>query len=215
MHDEDTTSEGIVYVLINEAMPGYVKIGKTTDLESRIKSLDSTGLPLPFECTYAAQVADMDFVERQVHEGFADKRVRARREFFEIEPERAVAVIRLAELKEVTPGDTIVEFEDDKSALNMVKDKKRSAFNFDKASIPQGATLTFTRDKNITCTVVDRKQVEFQGETMSVSEAARRALGREHYRPQGPIFWEYKEETLDERRRRIEERDDDGDDGQD
>lgn len=38
----------IVYVLINEAMPGYVKIGLTSgSLEERIRSLDTTGVPLP------------------------------------------------------------------------------------------------------------------------------------------------------------------------
>ena len=37
----------IIYIPINEAMPGFVKIGKTTDLESRIRSLDTTSVPLP------------------------------------------------------------------------------------------------------------------------------------------------------------------------
>jgi hypothetical protein len=41
----------VVYVLTNEAMPGLVKIGLTTDsLESRILQLSSaTGVPLPFK----------------------------------------------------------------------------------------------------------------------------------------------------------------------
>jgi hypothetical protein len=32
----------IIYVLIYEAMPGYVKVGRTTNLEQRIRSLDTT-----------------------------------------------------------------------------------------------------------------------------------------------------------------------------
>jgi len=48
----------IIYVLVNESMPGYVKIGMTTNLEQRIRSLDNTSTPLPFECFYAATVAD-------------------------------------------------------------------------------------------------------------------------------------------------------------
>jgi hypothetical protein len=44
----------IVYVLTNEAM---VKIGRTTtSVEQRIKELDNTSLPLPFQCFYAAEV---------------------------------------------------------------------------------------------------------------------------------------------------------------
>ena len=44
---------GIIYVLVNEAMPGLIKIGKITkegkSVEDRMKELDSTGVPLPFE----------------------------------------------------------------------------------------------------------------------------------------------------------------------
>ena len=54
---------GIVYVLINEAMPGYVKVGKTDCIERRLQDFDWTNLPLPFECFYAAKVADAGFVE--------------------------------------------------------------------------------------------------------------------------------------------------------
>ena len=51
-------SEGIVYVLTNPAMPGMVKIGKTgREVEARLNDLYTTGVPLPFECAYAARVA--------------------------------------------------------------------------------------------------------------------------------------------------------------
>jgi hypothetical protein len=40
-------SEGIIYILINEGMPGYTKVGKTsTSVEQRMKELDTTGVPL-------------------------------------------------------------------------------------------------------------------------------------------------------------------------
>lgn len=37
----------IIYILTNEAMPGYIKIGFTLGLiEERLKQLDRTGVPL-------------------------------------------------------------------------------------------------------------------------------------------------------------------------
>lgn len=62
----------IIYILTNEAMPGYVKIGKTTTgLEQRVNELSrSTSVPLPFTCFYACTVNDCHFVEKQLHEAF-------------------------------------------------------------------------------------------------------------------------------------------------
>ena len=87
----------IIYILINEAMPGYVKIGRTTNLEQRIRSLDTTSVPLPFECFYACTVANADFVEKQLQDAFLDHRVRSTREFFELSPDRVVSALKLAE----------------------------------------------------------------------------------------------------------------------
>lgn len=56
----------IIYVLTNEAMPGLVKIGLTNDnIESRIGQLSAaTGVPLPFECFFAAEVKDCNKLEK-------------------------------------------------------------------------------------------------------------------------------------------------------
>lgn len=59
----------IVYLLTNEAMPGIVKIGMTTDsIESRIGQLNAhSGVPLPFECFFAAEVDSCSRVEKILH----------------------------------------------------------------------------------------------------------------------------------------------------
>lgn len=56
---------GIVYLLTNPCMPGLVKIGMTTreDMDSRIKELYSTGVPVPFECQFACKVKKSDCVK--------------------------------------------------------------------------------------------------------------------------------------------------------
>jgi hypothetical protein len=74
--------------------------------------------------------------------------------------------------------------------------------------IPVGSVLTFTRDKERTCRVVDSRNVEFEGEKISLSESARRifeGLGYIWKTVQGPLYWEYEGETLEERRKRMEE----------
>lgn len=195
-------TQQIIYLLINEAMPGYVKIGKTINLEQRIRSLDTTGVPLPFECFYAASVVDMSFVEKKLHGAFADNRVRSNREWFEISPERVVEALLLAQIEDVTPREDYVETVEDKVALDKAR-KRRESFNFKMVDIFPGSELSFTRNPEIVCSVVDRKSVIFLGEKMSVSKAAQKALDVK-WPAQGTLYWEFEGETLDERRRRIE-----------
>lgn len=67
----------IVYVLTNPAMPGIVKIGKTTQLEvqERMKQLYGIGVPLPFDCAFACQVKDATKVEKALHVAFGNTRL--------------------------------------------------------------------------------------------------------------------------------------------
>jgi hypothetical protein len=79
-------TEGYVYVMTNEAMPGLVKIGMTCgDPESRAQELSSaTGVPFPFRVVVCKKVHRPKEKEAAIHEllsalGF---RVNERREFF-------------------------------------------------------------------------------------------------------------------------------------
>ena len=200
-------TEGIVYILINEAMPGYVKIGKTTtSVEQRMKELDTTGVPLPFECYFAGRVANMDAAEKHLHDAFDDRRVRQRREFFQVDPERIRSALMLANPEDMTPREDVVEDADDQAALNRAR-TIRSAFNFKMVEVPPGTELTFTKDATITCVVIDHKKVEFEGEVTSLSAAALTVAHRMGYNWKqipGPQYWEYDGETLSELRRRME-----------
>ncbi len=98
----------IVYVLTNPAMPGIVKIGMTEsdDVQVRMKSLYSTGVPLPFECVVARQLEDVDAarVESALHTAFDPSRINSSREFFQIEPEQVEALLQVMPGRDVTPG---------------------------------------------------------------------------------------------------------------
>ncbi len=88
-------SHGFIYVLTNRAMPGIVKIGKTTLLpEKRAAELStSTGVPLPYQVYYAVKVHDCHKTEKLIHDMLVLVRDNLSREFFAISPEDAKALI--------------------------------------------------------------------------------------------------------------------------
>ena len=117
----------IVYILTNESMPEVIKIGVTDNLEQRIKQLDNTSVPLPFECYYAVEVSDAASIEKKMHQGLSENRIRQNREFFNVAPESAKSLLEIAEVmggKNVTPKEDIVETPQDKQALERAKERK-------------------------------------------------------------------------------------------
>ncbi len=198
-------SKSIFYILTNAAMPGYVKVGITDNLQSRMSTLDNTSIPVPFQCYYAAEVDDARLLERGLLDGFGDHRVRSNREWLTIDPARIIAVLKLIPHTEITPDEQATDQatkEDIETAV------RRSASSFETLNIPEGAILTFTRDPSITCSAQQKNNVLLEGETLSVSAAALKVLhklGRNWSTVNGYQFWQYEEETLSERRNRLEE----------
>jgi hypothetical protein len=188
----------VVYILTNAAFPEYVKIGRTTDLKVRMKQLDTSGVPLPFECYYAVEVLDSTRIERLLHEAFDAVRVRASREFFEILPESAKSALAISGGKEVTPEGYVVETQDDKRALEKAH-KQRESFKFSLLNIAPDTVLTFAKDSSITCRVIDDKYVDFRGEQMSLTASALiviHELGYDWTKISGPAFWQYNGKSL-------------------
>ena len=100
----------IVYLLTNPSIPDLVKVGRTSNLENRIRSLSShSGVAVPFECFHASEVLDAQEVEKRLHDAFGDHRINPKREFFRIHPERVVSILKLVEVRDVTPTEDIVE----------------------------------------------------------------------------------------------------------
>jgi hypothetical protein len=197
-----------IYIITNEAMPGLVKIGMTDDtLESRLRSLYSSGVPLPFQVYHASRVNNMVLVEKRLHDAFEDFRINKNREFFKISPERVLSALLLAEIEDVTPNYDVVENKEDSIALEKIKSKK-TRFNFDLVNIKPGEKLTFVRDENITCEVVDSRSVNFEDRITSLSEAAFVVLkrfdpSRSDHGVAGPEYWEYNGEILNDLKNKI------------
>ena len=188
-------------------MPGLVKIGLTNDsVESRIGQLSSaSGIPLPFECYFAAEVNDCLKLERTLHQLFSEVRLNPKREFFKVDPEKVVLAVSIGDFREVTPGVTEVDKEE-QEALEKVK-ARRPKLRLDALGIKAGDVLTSSRDELITATVVEGGKVIFNGEILSLSGAAVNALHSLGYKTtaaSGSDYWKFEGELLDERRRRIE-----------
>lgn len=86
-----------MYVLVNKAMDGLVKIGCTHRLtEDRAKELHTTGVPYQFEIAFRALTSKPEEVERAAHQALDAYRVAQNREFFEVGPRVAIDVISQA-----------------------------------------------------------------------------------------------------------------------
>ncbi len=199
----------IVYILTNECMPATIKIGVTDVLEQRVKQLDNSSVALPFQCYYAVEVDNASVIEKKLHEGLDDCRIRQNREFFNTTPEQAKSLLGIVEVmggKNVTPTIDIVESPQDHEALKRAR-KNRERFNFQILGIDVGTSLEFRKDVTITCEVVDDTQVRFRDEVMSLSQSADivlREMGYEWTSVRGTIWWCLNGETLHELRVRLE-----------
>ena len=192
----------IVYILTNESMPDTIKVGITDNLDRRVRELDNTSTPLPFECYYAVEVENASVIEKKIHEGLDDKRIRQNREFFNATPEQAKAILEIAEVmggKNVTPKEDIVETPQDKQALENARKKRGRIDYFGILGIQKGTTLTFSKDKSITCTVSDNGKIIFREKETTLSGSAllvTNEMGYDWGQVQGAGYWCYQGKTL-------------------
>jgi hypothetical protein len=173
----------IVYVLTNPAMPGLVKIGYTSQEEagSRIAQLYTTGVPVPFTIEFACRVDNAEDVEKALHIAFSPNRINPKREFFRIEPEQAIAILRLLHTEETTQEVTLQPNEVDQQSLVASEQMRarRPNLNFEEMGIPLGSQLLSVKT-NIAVTVVGPKKVRLEDEEMSLTAATRQVLAIEY-----------------------------------
>ena len=195
----ENNQSGIVYVLTNSEMPGLVKIGKTSqgEVEGRLSQLYSTGVPIPFECVYAARVSDAATVEKALHTVFEPHRVNPNREFFRIEPDQAEVILRLIDHEDVTPG--VQEQADEIDAdvrVAIAKRARRPNLNFEEMGILVGEKLKYIHSDE-TVEIVDSKRVKRNEEIHSLSSITKELLEIDgNVRPTG--YWTYKGKPLSE-----------------
>lgn len=216
---------GIVYILTNPCLDGWIKIGMSTrnDVEKRIEELNSpSNMPLMFRGYAVYHVDNPLEVEKNIHglidliddslharETCASGKVRER-EFFKISPERAFGIFRhVAKLRGDLDclellGATDEELEEEEFAE---KSSRRPPFRFSMVDIPVGAEITFINDETKVATVVDQNNhVRMNnGHKTTMSRLAARLMGHPDKSYAGPKFFMYEGEVLSDRRRRMEQ----------
>ncbi|MBE6788311.1 MAG: GIY-YIG nuclease family protein [Ruminococcaceae bacterium] len=188
-------SRGLVYILTNPCLDGWVKIGMTerNDIERRLQELNSPpNIPLSFRCYATYEVENPIDVERRIHslidrvddslharEQLNNGRIRER-EFFKISPETAYGIFKdIAALR----GDTnklhlYTPTLDQAQEQELAESRtKRSNNSFELLNINVGEEITFLYDETIAAKVLDDKnQIEFDGVQYSVTGLARKIL---------------------------------------
>ena len=198
---------GKVYILTNDAMPGIIKIGITEmeTIEDRIKSLDNTSVPKPFRFHYAIETEKHKEIENLMHNAFSKFRIRNNREFFEMDPESAVSALKISGATEIKLKNEMID--EKGSIIEEEAIQLKKIFTFSQVNIPVGSEISFTRDENIKCKVISNREVEYEGESYSLSGLAKKLLGNMGYiwkSVQGPMYFKYNEKTLYELRNELE-----------
>lgn len=188
MSDADAPG-GIIYILTNEAMPHMVKIGRTSGegVERRVAELSrSTGVPLPFKVAVARAVYDARTVERALHTAFGPDRVNPAREFFNVAPERVLAIINAFPGQDLTPQteravEQAVEASEPGTlaAAREFEKKRRPPLNFVDMGVPLGSPLVHITSGE-TAEVVEGRKVRFRGEVMSLTRAQQIVSGADY-----------------------------------
>lgn len=191
---------GIVYVLTNPSFPHLVKIGITTNLDSRMSSLYSSGVPTPFHCLFAYEVDQYEEVEKALHNALSKYRINKNREFFEVPGERLENLIKLM------PNAKLVTDEVEKAIdRNLIKEDKEAEekeisrnknFNFREMGISIGSEIVYEDDTSIKAIVVDERKVSYQETIYSLTALTKTLLGKKDYAVRPLVYWSYNGQNL-------------------
>lgn len=120
--------QGYVYILTNPSFKeDWVKIGKSAvSVEQRVKQLDGTAVPLPFEIYATLKTSKYSEVEKVVHQtidSLTDLRIRQNREFFNITPQEALNILR--RLATMLDDAEIIEYQKENNCNTSISTTKQ------------------------------------------------------------------------------------------
>lgn len=168
---------GYVYILTNPSFrEDWVKIGKSSrPVDVRSKELDNTAVPLPFEIYATMKTVKYNEVEKVVHktiDRLTDLRIRQNREFFNIEPQRALDILR--DLATTIDDAEILLYENNEPIREKERkmeekhEERRARFKFSMCGIKIGEFVTF-EPTGLVVKVASDDSVEYEGRIYKLS----------------------------------------------
>lgn len=212
MAKDDKT--GYVYIFTNDSFrDDWVKIGKTTNLKERLKTLFNTSLPLPFKIYATLQTSKYDKVERIIHkqiDRLSDLRINQNREFFNVHPSQALDIF--IDQAQLLDDAIIMKYKDNEPSElvyppcpqkmpndEQVKLPQRKPFEFSMVGLNVGDTVIFDA-LQLPVKVAGKNKVEHEGRLWSLSAFCGTYLPEKMQNKsgayQGPKYFSYGGKTL-------------------
>ena len=202
---------GYVYILTNPSFrEDWVKIGKSTNMEKRLKTLNTTALPLPFKVYATIKTSKYEELEKIIHkqiDRLTDLRINQSREFFNVHPAQALDIF----LDQATALDDaiVTKYENgkprqmypvlEKSKEEKEKKPQRPPFDFSMVGLNVGDKVIFDA-LNLEVKVAGKNKVEYEGRLWSLSAFCGTYLPENMHNAseayQGPKFFSYQGKTL-------------------
>lgn len=202
---------GYVYILTNPSFrEDWVKIGKSTNMEKRLKTLNTTALPLPFKVYATIKTSKYEELEKIIHkqiDRLTDLRINQSREFFNVHPAQALDIF----LDQATALDDAIatKYENGKPrqmypVLEEAKEGKekkpqRPPFDFSMVGLNVGDKVIFDA-LNLEVKVAGKNKVEYEGRLWSLSAFCGTYLPENMHNAseayQGPKYFSYQGKTL-------------------
>lgn len=212
---------GYIYILTNPSFPEYVKIGYADDVNARLAQLNrSECTPFAFR-VYATYAVENRLSDKKIHNiiDTLNPSLRSidnwqgkerKREFYAMSPDDAYAILEaIAEIHGFSERLTKCEMNDDakKDAtdaeeIEEASRERMSNFSFFSCHIQKGETIEFIENPTYIISVVDDKNVLYEGKEYSLSALAKKLTGKA-YSIAGPRYFSYKGEPLNDIRHRL------------
>ena len=186
-------NKGIVYILTNPCLDGWVKIGMSDkdDIQDRLDELNNpSNIPLSFRAYALYRVENPLEVEQGIHNliDTIDDTLRAieqkesgrsrKREFYKISPEKAFEVFKqVAKFRLDMDSLEMIQPSQTEQKIYEIIQQKKPRLNMKEIGIPNGATLNFVNDESITCIAdIEKNKLFYENDYHSLSALAIKLL---------------------------------------